>query len=483
MRSIKVMICVLLASMATMARGQDVVYSEYEKFDYREDEYTVVGMVGGLMYTYTNQGGNAMLNAFDDSMNKVAKVLLDFFPAKVYEARFIAYPDKIIAVYQGLESNKVVQYAALLDEKGRLKGKPVVLGNVKTGLFGATRTYFKTAISENKKAILVYSAEDKGEEVEFEGKWLDDQATIVKRSKAVFKTDNRVEHGEVQVGNDGTAYMAAYTTVGTQNYADQYWMLVLPQGGNKFEPKELALDNLYATGGYMKVDNVNGKVYFGGFYSVRKSGSFGGAIYAVYEMGGSGQLQVKLLPFDEKLMSEAGSRRRGHTFDNYQVRQLIVKNDGGFVLISEEEYMLTLNNYTPGFGFYSAYSPYMTNTVREYHYDDILSLSYDAKGDLQWHAFIRKNQYSQEDGGVFSSYALLNTGGTLAFLFNDYNARRSTIQMATLTSDGKTEVRGFAAEGNDYPDWLPKSAKQVSARIMVVPCFHKKQICFARVEF
>lgn len=37
-RSIKVMFCVLLVSGATMARGQDVVYSEYEKFDYREDE-------------------------------------------------------------------------------------------------------------------------------------------------------------------------------------------------------------------------------------------------------------------------------------------------------------------------------------------------------------------------------------------------------------------------------------------------------------
>lgn len=476
------MCCVLLSCIASLVRAQDVLYSEYEKFDYRNDAYSVVGMCGGRLYTYVKQGGNAMLNAYDDSMNKLATVLLDFFPARIYETRFIAYPDKIIALYQGLEGNKVIQYAALLDEKGRLKGRPVELGNEKTGIFGATQSYFSSAVSENKKWILVYSAEDDGSEVKFEGKWLDDQLVIQKRSKATFKTDNRVEHGEVHTGNDGTVYMAAYTTVGAQDYADQYWILTLPVGGNKFEPKELMLHDLFAAGGYMKLDNTNGKVYFGGFYSTKKNGGYDGVVFSTLDMAAGSVPTGKLLPFDEKLVNAAGNRRRGHPFDNFQVRQLIVKNDGGFVLISEEEYVITRSNYTPGFGYYSAYSPYMTNTVREYHFDDILSLSYNADATLQWHSFIRKDQYSQEDGGVFSSYALLNTGGTLAFLFNDYNARRSTIQLATLSSDGQTNVRGFAAEGNDYPDWLPKSGKQVAARTLVVPCFHKRQICFARVE-
>ncbi len=88
-------------------------------------------MTGGLLYTYRNTTDGGLLDAFDDSMNKVATVLLDFFPEKIYETRFIAYPDKIIVLYQALESNKVVQYAALLDEKGRLKGKPMELGRCK----------------------------------------------------------------------------------------------------------------------------------------------------------------------------------------------------------------------------------------------------------------------------------------------------------------------------------------------------------------
>jgi len=125
----------------------------------------------------------------------------------------------------------------------------------------------------------------------------------------------------------------------------------------------------------------------------------------------------------------------------------------------------------------------MNNMIREYHYNDILAISYDKDGNKLWSTFIPKEQYSQEDGGMFSSYSLLNSGGTLAFLFNDFNDARSRIQLATLSADGKVVINGFTAEGNDYPDWLPRAGKQVASRVLVVPCLHRRQICYAKVVF
>ncbi|MCW3120796.1 MAG: hypothetical protein JWQ38_288, partial [Flavipsychrobacter sp.] len=339
------------------------------------------------------------------------------------------------------------------------------------------------AISENKKTILIYRANDKGSEIEFDGKWLDDNLAITKRSHTTYKTDNRVEHGEVNIANDGVIYMAAYTPVGTQNYADQYWIMTMEPGANKFEAKELTLDIKYAASGYMKIDNINNKVYFGGFYSNKKNGSYDGIIYAAYDIAGGTYTSKKFIPFDEEMMQASNKKHKSHSFDNYEVRQLIVKNDGGFVMVSEVHYVTTRNNYTPGFGYYSYYNPYSTTLVHEYHYNDIMALSYNKDGVRDWEAYVPKEQYSQEDGGVFSSYALLNTGGTLAFLFNDFNINHSRIQLATIAPEGKTEVHAFATEGNDDPDWLPRGGKQVASRILIVPCFHKKQICFAKVVF
>ncbi len=364
------LLVLLLFCVGTTVTAQDVVYSEYDKFDFRNDEYAVVGMCGSRLYTYRKTEDGPMLEAYNDSMDKVAKVLLDFFPEKIYEARFISYPDKIIALYQGLESGKVVQYAALLDEKGRLVGKPVELGSVKTGFLGATRSYFFTALSENKKNILIYSVNDKSESIEFEGKWLDDKATVIKRSKAVFKTENRAEHGEVSISNDGTVYMVAYSTTGAHSYADQYWILTLAPGATKFEPKELPLGEKFAASGYIKLDNVNSRIYFGGFYADKKNSNYQGLIYACYDISSAAYQSVKFIPFDQELISAAGARRRSHAFDNYEVRQLIVKNDGGFIMVSEVHYITTRNTFNSGFGYYSYYSPALSSVTHEYHYED-----------------------------------------------------------------------------------------------------------------
>jgi hypothetical protein len=476
-------ILVLCLFVSRLVSAQEVTYSQYDKFDYRSDAYSVVGMSGGNLYTYLRNDEGSRLDAYNDSMNKVATVILDFFPQRIYQVRFITYPDKMIVLYQALESNKVVQYAALLDESGLLRGKPIELGKIKTGIFGATRNYFSSAYSDNKKVILIYSATNKGGEIDFECKWLDDNATITKSSKTSFKTDNTPEHGEVNVANDGTVYMAAYTPLGSQNYTDQYWILKLTPGAENFESKELELGDKYATAGYTKVDNVNNRVYFGGFYSDTKNGNFDGFIYAAYDIATGVYTTKRFIPFDSELAAAAGPHSRGHAFDNYVVRQLIVKNDGGFVMISEVNFITTRSSFAPGFGYYSFYTPYMNSAVREYHYNDVMALAYDKNGVREWNAFIHKQQYSQEDEGVFSSYALLNTGGTLAFLYNDFDSRNSRIQLSTISAEGKSETHGLSTEGNESPDWLPKSSKQVAGRVMVVPCFHKKQICFARVSF
>jgi hypothetical protein len=389
----------------------------------------------------------------------------------------------MMVLYQALESNKVVQYAALLDASGLLINKPIEIGHTKTGIFGPTKNYFSSAVSDDKKTVIVYTATDKKNEIVFEGKWLNDNGVVFKRCKASFKTDNLPEHGEVNVANDGTMYMAAFTPTGSQNYTDQYWILKLKPGALKFESKELQLGDKFATGGYTRVDNVNNRVYFGGFYSNKKNGRYDGFIYAAFDIATDSFESRRFIPFDNDIINKATANKKNYSFDNYIVRQLIVKNDGGFVLIAESQYVTMRSSFTPGFGYYSFYSPYMNSTVREYHYNDIMALAYNGDGVREWNTIIPKQQYSQEDDGVFSSYALLNTGGSLAFLFNDFDTRHSRIQLATVTADGNSDVHGLTAEGNDYPDWLPKSAKQVAGRVLVVPCFHKKQICFARVDF
>jgi hypothetical protein len=183
------------------------------------------------------------------------------------------------------------------------------------------------------------------------------------------------------------------------------------------------------------------------------------------------------------MRNATGGSSKKRAFNDHQVRQLIVKNDGGFLLISEDYFVTTRNSYSPGFGYYSFYYPTMGATVREYHYNDIMVLSYNPSGQMEWDTFIRKDQYSQEDGGMFSSYALINTGGAIGFLFNDFNTSRSRVQLATMDASGRTDIHSLAPGDGQDADWLPRSAKQIAAREIIVPCLRKRQICFAKIVF
>lgn len=58
----------------------------------------------------------------------------------------------------------------------------------------------------------------------------------------------------------------------------------------------------------------------------------------------------------------------------------------------------------------------------------------------------------------------MNTGGGLGFLYNDFDEKNSRIQIATIDPDGQVAGHAFGPEGNNMPDWMPRSGKQVSAR-------------------
>jgi hypothetical protein len=482
MKQLLLILCTLCSVL--IAHAQEVTYSEYQKFDIKGGDYAVVGKIGDRIYTYRGTSEGFFLDAYNDAMQLQATVVLDFFPKKIYEVRFVTYATGITLLYQSVEGNKIVQYAALLDDKGRLKKPPVKLDNTRTGLLGATGTYYMMAVSENKNSIVVYEANIHKRELELSCIWLDGELKVQKRSTAKYSAENDLAYSDPVVGNDGVVYIPVYTPTGVKDYADQLWILNLNPGETKFTAKELPLSDLFAANTYMKIDNAKKHMYIGGFYSDKKNGNYEGVLYANYNMTTGTYDQVKHIPFDERLRNETGERSRRRAFDDYKVKQLIVKNDGGFVLVAEEYYMSTRNANLGAGGYYSSYfyGP-MSRSVREFHYNDIVALSYNDQGQRDWHTFVRKEQYSQEDGGMFSSYALMNSGGALGFLFNDYNASRSKIQFATIDAQGKQNLNALAAGGKEDPDWLPRAGKQVAAKELVVPCLRKKQICFAKVVF
>lgn len=476
---------IVLAVVFTLAslHAQQILYSPYEKFDFRSGEFTVAGKVGDLLYVYRGSAEGYYLDAYNDKMQRQATVILDFLPRRSFGTKFITYNDKIIVLHQVTESGRVVQYATLLDAKGRIQKGPVMVDEAKSSFLGGRTGLYNYAISYDKQEIVVYGVNTRGADLTAKMVWLDDELDKKHVAEAKFSADNNVTFGEGVVNDAGQFLLPVYTPYGARDYADRVWLLSIDKGGNAFHSVEMPMNDLFTAGTYMEMSLSGDRIYVGGFYSDKKNGNFEGIIYTYYDVEEKAFKEFKTIAFSERMRNATGERSTKRAFNDYQVRQLIVRNDGGFVLIAENFYISTRNNYNQGFGYYSWYYPTMSASVREYNYGDILAISCGGNGEPEWAEFIRKLQYSQEDGGLFSSYALINTGGALGFLFNDFNASHSKIQLASLDASGKISVSPLTGYGNEDPDWLPKSGKQVSAKEFVVPCLKRNQICFAKVVF
>ncbi len=480
----KLILSLLFLSLCLTSGAQTITYSAYEKFDLRSGDYSVIGKVDGHLYTYRSSSEGYFLDALDDSMQRVATVVLDFFPSKIYDTRFIAYPDKIIVLFQANERGKITQQAALLDGKGRLQGKVLQLDETKTGIFGPSGNYFSSVVSDDKKNIVVYATSTKGSALHITHTLLDDNLHILQRSESNYEGENSLTTLPALLDNKGTFFLPVTTNAGSRDYADGIWMLSLPKNSARIIEKELPLKTSYASGLYFKMDNSRERIYGGGFYSSKKAGNYEGVLFAQLGTDSAAQSIVRHLPLEDRLREESG-RNKKRAFNDYQTRQLIIRNDGGFVLLAEDYYVNVRSAGLQPYGYYTSYySPFIgSQNIREFHYGDILALSYNGEGNREWNSFIRKDQYSQEDGGVFSSYSFINTGGSLGCLYNDFDSRRSRITLAVVDGQGQIDTHALYAAGAADPDWLPRAGKQVSGHELVIPCLRRRQICFAKVVF
>jgi hypothetical protein len=148
--------------------------------------------------------------------------------------------------------------------------------------------------------------------------------------------------------------------------------------------------------------------------------------------------------------------------------------------------------YYSTYDYYTIYSPYYSTwwwrsrydnsqSVR-YHADNVTILSFDKNGSLEWSNVIHKEQFDDE-GDDRISFQLANTGGQLHYIFNMDEKRTLLLNDFTLSPDGQVSHNPTLKNLDRGYEFLPKYGKQVSAHQLIIPCFYRNYICFAKIDF
>jgi hypothetical protein len=224
----------------------------------------------------------------------------------------------------------------------------------------------------------------------------------------------------------------------------------------------------------------------------------------VWDKGSDSRLKETVTIFPETLREQAKSSQDNlkSAFNNYHMGKVIVKRDGGYLTISEIAYTSSRGNtfnrwdymgnpYGPGFYSPYYYSPYYNpwnrnyggGLANRYYSENIMVLSFDKDGNMQWSQVIPKSQFDDESD-LLISHGMMNTGGELHFLFNLYERRTMMLNDQSISPEGKVTRYPTLRNLDKGYDFMARHARQVAGDEIIIPCMYRNNsLAFAKVTF
>lgn len=502
----KRILIVVFCTVSSLVSAQKILYSEPEKDDTRRMNFDIVGKIGGNFLVYKNIRNSNSIVLFNDEMQQVAKVEQDYLPDydRMINVDFFAYSNFFYMIYQYQKHNIVYCVGVKIDGNGKRISDMIEMDTTRIG-FAANNKIYTVLSSEDKSKIIVFKINNKNRRLYAMTTMLyNDKLELLKKSRLAIPMEDRDDYlNEFYLDNDGDLVFSKFLRINDENITDAAFV-IKPAMDDTLLVNNLKIDKTYLDEIHIKVDNFNKRYLLTSFYYRQHRGSIDGFYFYIWDKKASRLYKQDTIVFSEDIRKEArGDNSIRTAFDDYFIRNIIIKKDGGFLIGSECYYTTSRYNnwnrwdylygspFNSSWGYYY-YSPYYSNlwmnsrynsspNVR-YHADNIAVFSFDSTAKLQWSNVIGKGQYDDETDDEIS-YQLMNTGGQLHFLFNEIERRANLLNDYTISPDGQLNHNPTLKNLDRGYEFMPKYGKQVSARQIIIPCIHRNLICFAKIDY
>lgn len=483
---------------------QQITYADYEREDSKDINFEVIGKMHGNFLVYKNIRWKHNITVYDNDMRIKEKINLDFIPDKTFNIDFLAYPDFFYMVYQYQKRNILHCVAQKMNADGKRLGNSQELDTTQIGILADNKIY-STNHSEDKQKIIIYKIQKKNERLNLTTLLFDNQLSLIRKSREEMNYEDRRDVlGELLVDNQGTIIFTRGMKAGNRDYINDLSLVIKEPLKDSLQYYPIHLDKFYVDDVELKIDNLNGHYLLNSFFYKQRRGNIDGLFTYVWNKATADKIFSAMIEFNDSLRIEAkkdGQYR--YAFNDFFIRQVIVKKDGSYLLTAEDYSLQSRGNtngwnrydylYSPYFSQYDNYlnsSPYnwyrpyntYNNVSTRYYYDNIMILSIDKNSTLQWSSIIHKNQFD-DDNDNYLSFGIMNSGGEIHFLFNTDVNKNQLLADHSFTSEGNiTRNPPLKSQDKGYK-FMPRFAKQVGARQVILPCNYRGYIVFAKIDF
>ena len=487
--------------------SQRVTYSDFEQEDSRDINFEIIGKMNGNFLVYKNIRWRHKINIFGDDMKIKETIKLDFIPDKTFNVDFVTYPGHFYMIYQFQKKNIVHCMAVKMDGNAKKLAEPIELDTTQISILADNKIY--TAInSEDKQKIMIFKIHKKNEKFNIVTLLFNNDLKLIanKNRQSLPFEERRDNYDNFLLDNEGNFVFTKDSRTGNRDNSNNLSLVIKEAQQDTFAYHEIEMKKNYIDEVKLKIDNLNQRYIINSFYYKKNRGNIEGLFTYVWDKPNAKTFTHAFTVLGDSLRGEVKTNGQlRFALDDLFIRQVVVKKDGGFLLTAEDystqgrsnnnnqwnrwDY---LNNYyyspysnyyyNPYYGYYRPLSSFNNNQSTRYYYANILILSADKTGKIDWSKTIHKDQFD-DDNDNFLSFSTMNSGGGIHFLFNDDKNRNQIIANHSISPTGQiTRNPTLKSQEKGY-QFMTRLSKQVGASQLIIPCVYRSYICFAKVDF
>lgn len=502
MKRVLVVLLALFLSIPFCITAQKISFSDPDRENISDISFEIIGKLNNKILIYKNIRSNHRIYVYDQEMNKEKVVDLDFIPSRTYNIDFVVYADYFYMVYQ-YQKNSIIHCMAVKMNAGvERMNEPAEIDSTRIPVMTDNKIYSMMS-SEDKQRIMVFKIQARNQRFDMVTLLFDRDFTLLKKARHVTEYNERREgYDNFSLANDGSLVFTHVRQSGLRDYSNALELVTKQPDQESFVYQPIDLGERYIDNVKLKIDNLNGKYIINTFYYKKNRGSIEGLFICFWNKAEAKTENSVFSEFDDLLRSEA--KRSGqlrYAFDDYFIRQVIVKKDGGFILAAEDFSSDTRNSnnswnrwdylYSPyypssGYYYYNPYTGYYRPLGRfsestRYYYENIFVLSVNKNGRPEWARIIQKDQYD-DNTDSFLSFSTMLMSGEIHFLFNN-DRRYQIVTDQSVLPDGTVKRNPTLKSQEKGYEFMPGLSKQVGATQLIIPCSYRGSLSFAKIDF
>lgn len=481
------LIALLLTTL--LAKGQDVEWSNSEKFRNRTAYTRIIGQNEQGIFALRSRSRfitrRVYVQMFRENMGLIYSKLLPGLKKGLLENAFV-YPNQL-AIFKS-RYNRKTHNIDLLYQNYNIEAEPE--GEEITLMSSPQRDYsdegdyiisqstdrskllcFHTEISSEKKTIveiLVLSAPDMKE-------------IGRKKVELPFRYGN-FSRMDMEVDNNGNAYFVfrAENDDKKKNSFERigYYLFAFNSTQNTLKDFYLNNTDTYLSRPYLTIDNLNNRAIVTGFYSLQDVGYSKGVLDFAIDTKTHSLIYHSFIPYPQNFVSDMIGKyaaERGEELRDLFIRKVVPHTDSGYIVVAEEFYTTT-QTYT-----FSINGMMQVGSRDIFNFGKVAIMFINKHGEVEWGKVINKNQTSSLDLGYYSSIYVVPQKKHISIFYNDDDRGNSEITQYILNNKGELTSRLLFKNQTGSIAVVPREGQQLDAATILFPAAKDRKFAFLKL--